>query len=536
MLESRSQGALAAALAAAALASIVPASAGDFNGDGIDDLAIGAPGRTVMGALDAGAVNVVYGQGLGVGLNVAAPISSYHFQEPLGGVSTAGDRFGHSLAIGDFDADGFDDLAMGAPGDNATGAGPGEGMVIVAYGGPGGLGTGGLPPWVITQVGLVGGAGVAGEFFGFSLAAGDFDADGVDDLAIGVANHDDAALGVDVGSVCVLHGATGIGLTAGSLQYLLHPAVGGGPAPNDHFGVALAAGDFDCNGAGDLAVGADGKTVAMPTEGAVVTLYGLPGLGLDPASAQFWAQGAVGGGAEMNDHFGATLVGGDFDGDGATDLAIGIPFEDIGATADTGMAAVLYGVCGVGLQLAGRQLWHQDRPNVPEANGAGDFFATSLASGDFDGNGCDDLAVGQPGEDRPGGANQSGGVTVLYGNPFAGLGAPAAAPFQAQFWDQNVAGVPEVNAPNDNQGASVAIGDFDADGLMDLAFGVPLEDRPGGVVDGGFVNTVYGTNWAAGLGGLSTAAPVAPEGWHGGLLAGGIGNLDRLGGSAASNR
>jgi FG-GAP repeat len=112
-----------------------PAPAGeDFNGDGFADLAIGVPDEDVGGALDAGAVVVLYG-GPGVGLDGTA---SDRFREGFAGVpgaSEAGARFGAAVAKGDFDADGFGDLAVGVPSDQPEAVGSeGSGSVNVLYG------------------------------------------------------------------------------------------------------------------------------------------------------------------------------------------------------------------------------------------------------------------------------------------------------------------------------------------------------------------------------------------------------------------
>ncbi len=75
---------------------------------------------------------------------------------------------------------------------------------------------------------------------------------------------------------------------------------------------------------------------------------------------------------------------------------------------------VLYGL-GSGLTATGDQLWHQNVPGVLGGAEAGDVFGDSLACGDFDGDGFDDLAVGAPGEDI-GGIKDAGAVNVFYGS------------------------------------------------------------------------------------------------------------------------
>ena len=123
----------------------------------------------------------------------------------------------------------------------------------------------------------------------------------------------------------------------------------------------------------------------------------------------------------------------DFDGDGKDDLAIGAPGEDIGAIADAGAVNVLYG-SGSGLTASGDQLWHQGVAGVMGGAEAGDLFGSSLACGDYDGDGKDDLAIGAPGEDV-GALVDAGAVNVLYGS---GSGLTATGD---QLWHQDSAGI-----------------------------------------------------------------------------------------------
>ncbi len=156
----------------------------DFNGDGYDDLAIGAPGENNS----AGMVHILYSSPTGL----TSTGSQTFTQSSLGTDSSeAGDRFGASLAAGDFNGDGYDDLAVGIPGED-IGSISDAGAVSIIFGSVNGL-TGSRDQfWHQDSVNVPGGA-EAGDQFGYSLATGDFNGEDVNgksmcDLAVGVVD------------------------------------------------------------------------------------------------------------------------------------------------------------------------------------------------------------------------------------------------------------------------------------------------------------------------------------------------------------
>jgi hypothetical protein len=157
------------------------------------------------------------------------------------------------------------------------------------------------------QVGI-GGTPEQGDYFGASLAAGDFDDDGFDDQAIGASGEDIGTL-ENAGQVNVLYGSAGVGLTEVGYQVWHQNVAGiGGTAEDyDHFGESLTAGDFDDDGFDDLAIGAPYEDIdAITNGGGVNVLYGSAGVGLTEAGDQVWHQDVegVGGTAETGDAFG----------------------------------------------------------------------------------------------------------------------------------------------------------------------------------------------------------------------------------------
>jgi hypothetical protein len=315
------------------------------------------------------------------------------------GLLEEGDRFGSTLAAGDFDGDMpedediRDDLVIGVP-EEDVGNREDAGWIHVLYGSSGMGSTPGAPGspsgGLTTEGEQVWHQGIAGiedspedmDQFGYALAVGDYDNDGRDDIAVGVP-FEEVSSEERAGAVNVIYGSN-TGLTEMGDQFW-HQDISGieGVAEEDeNFGESLAAGDFDADEKDDLAIGAPGEDFkSMEAAGQVQVLYGDSN-GLSADRNERWHQNTSGidGVAEENDRFGHALTTGDYDGDGAADLTIGVPYEDVGSTMDAGAINIIYGEKSEGLTEDDDQFWHQDTPGVNGIVEEDDLFGFALSS------------------------------------------------------------------------------------------------------------------------------------------------------------
>jgi hypothetical protein len=427
-------------------------AAGDFDGDGFTDLAVGSRGESVGDVESAGVVHVLYGSSGGL----EAVGSQMLTQDSPGIGSTAEefDGFGGTLTAADFNGDGADDLAAGADFER-VGTVDGAGAVNVLYGATT-TGLSGTDSLLLTQSGAVNGQPGSFDQFGSALAAADFDNDGFDDLAVGVPRESGNNV-EEAGTVHVLHGS-GANLTplmiAGDETFTQNTSgVGSDNEPFDHFGAALATGNFNGDDFVDLAVGAPGETVGnVDGAGTIFTLVGTD-TGVRGSGSQLFNQESPGiaSTAEYFDAFGSALAAGDFNGDGSDDLAIGVPNESVGTIEAAGVANVLYSSDSGGLSSSGSQLIAQGASGVGSTAETGDQFATALAAGDFNADGSEDLAIGAPFE-SVGPINAAGAINVLSGSTLAGLAGPGS-----KLFTQDSPGIGSTAETFDTFGSSLAV-------------------------------------------------------------------------------
>ncbi|NOX89398.1 MAG: T9SS type A sorting domain-containing protein [Calditrichaeota bacterium] len=510
-------------------------AAGRFDSGIIFDLAIGVPGEKINGKKEAGAVNVLYGYG-NIGLTVKYKDNQFFHQDNLGipgEKAQAGDHFGASVAVGDFNGDNWEDLAIGAPGEDIKGI-KNAGAVYILYGSTDGLHVVGTP--VFHQGSGMMDSPQKNDHFGAALAAGDFDGDGCDDLAIGVPGEDfpdgNGKMINNAGQVHILYGTPKTSGNPGGLSlernkrfrqknpknlYIKDNAERG-----DRFGFSLTAGNFNNDDCDDLAIGVPYEDIESENKvdaGAVNVIYGKSGEGLSPEYNEFWALDNPDLSNKPQDgaRFGFSLAAGDFDYNHCDDLAIGAPNMDFAwgmaptySGEEAGVVYVLYGNEGSkGLSADNHSYLGQFKSVKGEYPEDKDWFGWALAAGNFscdpwstDPNSCD-LAIGVPGEDVVNYSGKiiknAGAVNIMYGKKGVGISEK-----DNQVWYQGRI-IADWAEENDYFGGSLAAGNFDYDPsavspfAWDLAIGVPYEDVPYSEnVNAGAVSVLYG-----GRGGLS---------------------------------
>ncbi len=383
-----------------------------------DELVVGVPGDSLTNQ-NAGAVFVLDRRPNGV-WEVSDTIRQG--AGGYGGASETNDNFGASLAVGLFDHNDLVDLAIGVPGETTNGQ-VSSGMVYVVYQGVAGLMNDNEEGFYRGVNGLTG-IPEAGEQIGFALAAGDFDGDTRDDLAIGIPGASCAGF-ANSGSVMVLRGRNDTdGLSAAGVSYWSQAQAGIADdcETGDRFGVALAAGRFNATPIGetptdDLAVGIPGESVdGVVAAGAVAIIHGGPS-GLVPTGNRLLDEGDMPGGTLATSVFGSRLAAGRINeavGSGDS-LVIASPLAAEGGLNGAGRVWVLPSVAGrVSAADAQRLSLVPAYALYPPA--ALDAFGMQLAIGDFNGDGDGDLAVSASGSDAI--ATNAGAVQVIYQSSF----------------------------------------------------------------------------------------------------------------------
>lgn len=435
---------------------------GNIDGDAYDDLIIGVPEYNG----NAGAVYVIYG-------DAGYPAFEYSLGLLPSDIRMTiingqpGDRVGYAVAAADVDSDGFDDVVIGAPGANVPNV-QNAGACVVVYGSaempgsPEGTGTNLYPdidnPTVPDTLTIYYGID-PGDLCGSAVAAGDMTNNGLADVVVGAPNAN-VSNKAGAGEAYLFQSAVsrrGKGLNAAGNPSIdkWYKIYGG--SVSALLGTALAVGDVNGDGFGDLAIGAPGVGGGR--------VYVLSGSG-DPVGFLLIDFAAFGfgeiNGTGNDDLFGSSIAIGNFDGDKAQDILIGAPKADITPEDNLGGVFLVLGgdslVTDAVINLANTPGTYGDSRIIGAAENTG--LGKTVALGDVNGDGLDDIIYGQTTTDSTSGT-AVGSVSVHF--------AGSVASFVDLSTDS-----PHViiygGTADDAFGAAVAsFGDLDNDGRSDLS-------------------------------------------------------------------
>jgi len=424
---------------------------GDVNGDGYDDIFIGASGDDDGGS-GAGQTYLILGKASGWNEdNDLSNADASFWGEDSGDIS------GYSVSgVGDVNGDGYDDFLIGAYNDEDGGGAAGQTYLIL----------GKASGWTMDTDLANADASFWGEYTGdrsgsLVAGAGDVNGDGYDDILIGAEGNDEGGAGA--GQTYLILGKASGWVMDTDLSDVDASFWGEGASDDSGWSVA-SGGDVNGDGYDDFLIGAPGDDDGGSNAGQTYLILGkASGWGMDTdlsnADASFW-------GEEASDSAGRTVAGvGDVNRDGYDDILIGADGSDDGGSNAGQTYLILGKASGWGkdtdLSNADASFWGED---------TSDFSGVSIAGiGDVNGDGYDDFIIGANGDDD--GGSNAGQTYLILGKTSGWSMDTDLSTADVSFWGEDA---------NDGSGQYIGgAGDVNGDGFDEMLIGAIGDDDGG---------------------------------------------------------
>jgi len=443
-------------------------ASGDVNGDGYDDIIIGAPYADPPGGNDAGETYVIFGS--------SSPPSTVDLRSELADITVYGaaadDESGSAVASGDVNNDGCDDILIGAPlADPGAPERSSAGETYVVFGDDF------TPPVVIdlndvpspADMSIYGAA--ADDESGSAVASGDVNNDGCDDILIG-AHYADPGTPArsDAGETYIIFGSSSppstIDLSTESSDITVY-----GDDAEGRCGWAIASGNINNDGCDDIIIGAYGASPGGRTNaGQTCVIFGSMSppstIDLSIQSADITIYGD-----DAGDLAGYAVASGDVNADGYDDLIIGAHHADPPGGDSAGETYVIFGSSSPSQTI---DLSSQSADITIYGDDAGDLAGSAVAGGDVDGDGYDDIIIGARYADPPGSGNAGETYVIFGGGPITvahGEGGDSWVAVWDSITNKKIFNRKVFGGGNTNGEVHIARGDVDGDGEEELICG-----------------------------------------------------------------
>jgi hypothetical protein len=344
--------------------------AGDLNLDGFDDVVIGAPGFDGTAGIDSGAVYVYFGGAGAFDATADATVLGPNARANMGAAARG---------VGDVNNDGIDDLAVGVPRYNPGGR-PDQGAAFIYYGASN----------FNTTADAVLTTNDASVNSGNSLASGDVNGDGINDVIVGATGYESSSSFINEGAAVVFFGGVGtIDTTADAILRTGRADATGG--------ASVAVGDFNGDGIGDVLSGAPPSSTAITEGGMVQIWHGSTGSFDTLVDVTFF-------GTDIAENFGRSVAAlPDSNGDGRDEIVVGAPRANNSGGLSTGE---------VKLYFSAANGFSSSPSLVLEGTETDALFGNSVAIGRFNSDAFFDVSAGEPSRDISPGVNN--GAFHLY--------------------------------------------------------------------------------------------------------------------------